>query len=220
MKNQVQTAQTVTKAPLAKISVIDDNPDLLSFFKQLADSGLFILLGAYDDAVKALAQVPKTRPDVLFIDFKLPDMSGIECTGRLTTILPDLKVILITAHPEPLVLLRAFRAGAAGFILKPFTADEILQGISEVLKEGVALNKSALPYLRRIIRQLRHRDPTWNLTEREEQLIACIFEGMSYKEIGEVLGIETSTVHTHMDHLFAKMGVHSQEELIAGFLQA
>lgn len=219
MKDQVQTTKVVTKAPLPRISVVDDDPDLLTFFKDLAHSGLFILLGAYSNAGEALKTVPGLRPDVVFIDYKMPDISGIECSAKLTTLLPDLKIILITGHPEPLVFLRALRAGVAGLIVKPFTADDTLRSINEVLKEGVAFNKTALPYLRRIIRQLQHRDPTRKLTQRDEQLIACIFNDMSYKEIGEVLGIATSTVHTHMDHLFEKLGVHSQEELIAKFLQ-
>jgi DNA-binding NarL/FixJ family response regulator len=156
--------------------------------------------------------------DVVFMDLRLPDMSGIECTRRLTTILPGLPIILITGHPEPSVLIQALRAGAVGLVIKPCTVDETLAEIQEVLNEGVVLSKTALPYLQRLVRQLRHHDPSWKLTEREEQLIALIFEGKSYKQISEVLGIGHSTVHTHMDSLFAKLGVHSQKEVIAKFL--
>jgi len=126
---------------------------------------------------------------------------------------------LITGHPEPSLLIEALRAGAAGFVIKPCTVNETVAAINEVLSEGVALSKTALPYLRRIIRRLTYQDPSWNLTEREEQIIACIFEGKSYKEVASSLRIGLSTVHTHMDHLFEKLGVHSQEELIAKFLQ-
>lgn len=214
-----QLSQTTGNAPLPKISVVDDDPDLLAFFKDLADAGHFVLLGAYSSAREALTCLPQSRPDVVFMDLRLPDMSGIECTKRLTTLFPRLKIILITGHPEPSVLVQALGAGAVGFILKPCTIDETLAVIKEVLNGGVVLGKTALPYLRRIIHRLRHRDSDWNLTAREEQMIACIFEGQSYKEIASSLGIAQSTVHTHMDHLFEKLGVHSQEELIDKFLR-
>jgi DNA-binding NarL/FixJ family response regulator len=219
MTVQIKAEQTASDTPLPKVSVVDDDADLLTFFKELADSGRFVLLGAYGSAREALADLPQRRPDILFMDLRLPDMTGIECTRRLTTLLRGLKVIVITGHPEPSVLVQAFRAGALGFVVKPCTVEEILAAIRDVLNEGVMLGKTALPYLHRIIRHLSRRDTDWNLTEREEQLIACVFEGMSYKEIASKLKIGQSTVHTHMDHLFAKLGVHSQEELIAKFLQ-
>ena len=214
-----QLSQTTGNAPLPKISVVDDDPDLLTFFKDLAAAGHFVLLGAYGSAREALTRLPQSRPDVVLMDLRLPDMSGIECTRRLTTLFPGLKIILITGHPEQSVLVQALGAGAVGLVVKPCAADEILAAIKEVLNGGVVLGNTALPYLRGIIHRLRHRDPGWNLTAREEQMIACIFEGQSYKEIASILGIAQSTVHTHMDHLFAKLGVHSQEELIAKFLQ-
>jgi len=219
MTIQRQAGQTATTAALPMVSVVDDDPDLLRFFEDLAESGRFILLGAYSSAQAALTHLPHNPPDIVFIDFRLPDLSGIECTRRLTTILPRLRIIVLTGQPEPSTLLEAMRVGAVGFLLKPCTANETLAMIDEVLNDGVVLGQTALPYLRRIMRRLRHSDPAWNLTEREEQIITCIFEGKSYKEMASHLGIGGSTVHTHMDHLFEKMGVHSQEELIAKFLR-
>lgn len=219
MTAQVRAEQPASNKPLPKVSVVDDDPDMLAFFKDLADSGRFVLLGAYSNALEALQDVPKRRPDVLFVDFQLPGMCGIECTRRLTTILPSQKIIVITGHPEPPVLVPALRAGAAGFVVKPCTADEIIAATEEVLIEGIALSKTAMPYLRQIVRDLRHSDPNWNLTQRDEQLIACIFQGLSYKEMASALRIGEATVHTHMDHLFEKMGVHSQKEVITRFLR-
>ena len=214
-----QGGQTGAKKALPKVAVVDDDPHLLAFFKDLADLGHFELVGSYGNAQEALAHLPQCPPDVMFMDVRLPDMSGIECAKRLTTLLPGLRIIVITGHPGESVLIQALMAGAMGFVVKPCTVDETLAAIDDVLDEGVVLSKTALPYLQRIIRQLRHHDPGWNLTEREEQILACIFEGKSDKQISSQLLIGTATVHTHMDHLFEKLGVHSREELIARFLR-
>lgn len=202
-----------------KVSVVDDDPDLLTFFKDLAGPGRFTLLGAYSSGREALASLPRNLPDVVFMDFRLPDMSGIECTKKLTTLFPGLKIIVITGHPDLWVFLQAIRAGAAGFVVKPYAVDETLATVKEVLSEGVVVNKTTLHYTRQFIRQSRHLDPGWNLTEREEQLLACILEGKSYKQIASTIGIGIATVHTHMAHLLRKMGVHSRAELLAKFLQ-
>ena len=219
MANQLQQAQTTSDTQLPTVAVVDDDPDLLTFFKDLADLGRFKLLGAYSNARSALANLPRQPPDIVFMDVRLPDMSGIECTRKLTVLLPGLRIIVITGHPEQSILIQAFMAGASGFVIKPCAIDETIAAIYEVLNEGVALGKKALPYLRRIIHRFRHLDPACNLTEREEQIIACIFEGKSDKEIASRLGIGFATVRTHMNHLFEKLGVHSREEFIARFLQ-
>ena len=219
MKIQREQGRNVAGGRIPKVAVVDDDPDQLAIFKDLANLGHFALVGAYRTAQEGLMHMPRCRPDVAFMDLRLPDMTGIECTRRLTTILPGLRIIVITGHPESSVLFQALGAGAAGFVAKPCSVDETLTAIKEVLSEGVVLSKTALPYLRQIILRVKNNDPGWNLTEREEQIIALIFERKSYKDIADSLKIGHATVHTHMDHLFKKLGVHSQEELIAKFLQ-
>ena len=117
-------------APLPAVCVVDDDPDLLTFFSDLADLGHFGLLGTYTTAREALTHLPHCRPDVVFMDVRLPDMTGIECTKRLTTILPKLQIVVITGHPEQSLLIQALRAGAAGFVVKPCTVDETLSAIA------------------------------------------------------------------------------------------
>jgi len=219
MTIQGQADQTPTNAALPKVSVVDDDPDLLTFFKDLADTGRFVLLGAYTNGREALAQIPQCPPDIVFMDLRLPDMSGIDCTKRLMTILPDLSVVVLTGHPDHQTFVRAFMAGAKGFLTKPCSVEETLAAIKDVLSNGVVLGKAAVPYLQRIFHQLSHLDQGWKLTDREKQILACIFEGKSDKQIANALKIRAATVHTHMSHLFEKLGVHSRDELIARFLQ-
>lgn len=218
MTIQNQAAQKATSANVPKVSVVDDEPDQVAFFKDLADLGHFQLAGSYLNARDALAHLPRNSPDLVFMDIWLPDMSGIECTKRLTTILPQLRVIVLTGHPDNRVFFRALVNGAQGFLVKPCTIEEVLRATRDVLQGGIVLGKEALPYLVRILRRFRSLDPG-SLTEREEQILACVFEGQTDKEIGSTAGIGDATVRTHMNHLFKKLNVHSRAELIAKFLK-
>lgn len=211
--------QAKVKRLLPRISVVDDDPDLLAFFKGLADIGHFVLIGAYSNAGDALAHIVNSPPDIVFMDLLLPDMSGIECTRRLTAILPDLMVVVLTGHSDEQTFVMALQAGAKGFLIKPCTLEETLTAIEDIGETGAVLGKTAFPYVQRIIRQLGAPDPSWNLTEREKQVLACIMAGMSDKKIAAVLNMGEATVHTHTSHLFEKLGVHSRSELIAKVLQ-
>jgi len=110
-------------------------------------------------------------------------------------------------------------AGAKGFLIKPCTIEDALNALHAALRWGVAFGEAALPYLLEIIHRFRLFDLAWNLTPREEQILASVFEGKSYREISSALGIGEATVHTHLTRLFEKFGVHSKEQLIAKFLQ-
>jgi DNA-binding NarL/FixJ family response regulator len=219
MTIQSQVVQRAANAKLPRISVVDDEPDQLAFFKDIADLGHFELVGLYPNASDALEHVPRRPPDLVVMDMWLPDMSGIECTKRLTTILPQLAVIVLTGHPDNEIFFRAIMNGARGFLVKPCGIEETVSAIRDVLRGGIVLGKEALPYLARIVRQFRFLDPGSSLTEREEQILACIFEGKFDKQIAETLGIGLATVRTHTNQIFKKMDVHSKAELIAKFLK-
>jgi two-component system chemotaxis response regulator CheY len=99
MKRRHEKRGTATHA-LPKVCVVDDDPDLLDFFKGMAELGHFHLIGAYAGATEALQGLPNRRPDVVFMDLLLPDMSGIECTEKLIALLPQLRVVVSRATPS------------------------------------------------------------------------------------------------------------------------
>src|SRR5207247_426218 len=113
---------------------------------------------------------------------------------------------------------RSLMEGASGFLVKPVQTQEFLAAIDEVLKGEFALAKPVLPFLIQLIQQIGQATRDKRLTRREEEILACLFEGMQDKEIAAALGIGTATVHTHMNRLFDKMAVHSRREIIAKYL--
>jgi DNA-binding NarL/FixJ family response regulator len=198
--------------------VVDDQEELHAFFKELGDLGHFQLGGACFNAAEALKRLPAERPDAVIMDIRLPDMSGIDCTTKLKTVLPGLPIIMLTGYPDGRVFFRSLMAGAKGFLVKAVPADEIVTAIGDVLQGGFALSKQVVPFLLELIQQLRNVTRESQLTKREEEILACLFEGMQDKEIAATLGIGTATVHTHMHRLFEKLGVHSRQSIIGKYL--
>src|SRR6266496_1024886 len=207
------------KPAVPKLAVVDDDENIHVFVKDLADLGHFKLIGSSYNAAQALDRLPETRPDVVIMDLRLPDMSGIECTTKLKTILPDLPIIMLTGYPDGRSFFRSLMEGAKGFLVKPVSAQEFLNAIDDVLKGEFALAKQVIPFLIQLVHQVRQLTQESRLTTREEEILACLFQGMQDKEIASTLGIGTATVHTHMHRLFEKLRVHSRREIIAKYLE-
>jgi DNA-binding NarL/FixJ family response regulator len=204
---------------IPRISVVDDDGELHLFLKDLGKLGHFELVGSFYNAAQALAGLPDKPPDAVIMDIRLPDLSGVDCTSRLKTILPDLPILILTGYPDARDFFRSLMGGARGFLVKPVSAEEFLNAVHDVLRGDFAIAKAVIPFLVQVINQVGQVTRENLLTTREEQILACVFEGMQDKEIAAQLGIGTATVHTHMHRLFEKLGVHSRRDIVAKYLQ-
>jgi len=202
-----------------RIALVDDDENIHLFVKDLGDLGNFRVVGSFYTGAQALDRLPEDRPDVVIMDVRLPDMSGIDCTAKLKTILPGLPIIILTGYPEGPTFFRSLMAGAKGFLVKPVVAKELLTAIEDVLKGEFALARQVVPFLIQLVHHVRQITRESRLTTREEEILACLFQGMQDKEIASALGIGTATVHTHMHRLFEKLRVHSRREIIAKYLE-
>jgi len=126
--------------------------------------------------------------------------------------------VILTGYPDSQYFFRSLMEGARGFLVKPVSPQEFVDAFAQVLKGEFALAKEVVPFLIQLVRQVRQVNPDNLLTRREEEVMACLFEGMQDKEIASRLGIGAATVHTHMHRLLEKLGVHSRRELIAKYL--
>jgi DNA-binding NarL/FixJ family response regulator len=199
------------------ISVIDDDEALHEFLRALGQDH-FKVIGSFYNAAQALERLPQQPPDAVIMDLRLPDLSGLDCTSKLKTIMPSLPVIILTGYPDSRNFFQSLMEGAGGYLVKPVLPQEFLDAIDEVLKGQFALAKQAVPYLLQLVHHVGRVVRGSALTRREEEIMACLFEGLQDKEIASALGIGTATVHTHMHKLFEKLGVHSRRDVIARYL--
>jgi len=215
-------AKKLEAAPLEvlvpRIAVVDDDEAIHLFLKDLGGTGHFTVPVSCFNAAQAMERLPWAQSDLVIMDIRLPDRSGIECAAKLKTILPDLSIIVLTGYADSRNFFRSLMAGAQGFLVKPVTAQEFLDAIGNVLKGEFVLAKEVIPFLIQLVRQVGQVAREESLTSREEETLACLFQGMPDKEIASALGIGTATVHSHMQRLFQKLGVHSRRDLIAKYL--
>ena len=215
------TAQGLTPntPSIPRISVVDDDEEMHLFLKDLEAMGHFKIAGAFYTATQALDGLPLNRPDAVVMDVRLPDSSGIDCTHKLKTILPELPILILTGFPDRQNFFRSLMGGARGYLVKPVSPQELLNGMRDVLRGEFSLARQVTPFLVQLVEQVSGIVHHSGLSRREEEILICLFHGMSDKEISTSLGIGTATVHTHMHRLFEKLGVRSRREIVAKYLQ-
>jgi DNA-binding NarL/FixJ family response regulator len=148
-------------------------------------------------------------------------MSGVECAGHLSALLPDLQIVMITVFDDTEVVFKALSAGAIGYLIKPVTSERLQQAIQEV-RDGGAPMSSAIA--RRIVHTFRETPVTAqseissNLSSREKQILELLAKGYLMKEIAEEIKIAHDTVRTHTTRIYKKLHVHSRSQAVAKFL--
>lgn len=160
-------------------------------------------------------QYTKDRPDVLLLDLGLPRMDGLEVLVKVREMLPDLKVLILSAFDDRERVYRAICNGASGYLLKTADPDEILDGIHDVIHGAAALS-SAIATM--ILTGFSKHGPVQQiepLTAREEEVLRFLVKGFIKKEIADQLSISQHTVDMHLRSVYRKLHVRSQTEAVS-----
>ena len=168
------------------------------------------VVGEAANGQEALERARQLRPDVVLMDLIMPVMDGITAIAALRLELPDTEVIALTSVLEDEKVIGAVRAGAMGYLLKDTHAEDLCRAIKAAAQGKVQLHPEAAA---RLMRELRAPDPQEALTEREQEVLAVVAEGLSNQQIAQRLCIAEKTVKTHVSHLLAKLGAKSRTQL-------
>jgi len=208
------------------ISIVEDNDQLRgTLAKVIGRTEGFRCVSDYANAEDALANLPNVRPDVVLMDINLPGLSGVECVRKLKALLPQTQVMMLTVYEDTENIFKALAAGANGYLLKRTPTKELIAAIHEVQRGGSPMTT----HIARLVVQSFQKPaaaaaqsadaPAAELSEREQQVLDLLAQGLIYKEIADKLNIGYETVHTYIRRIYEKLQVRTRTEAVAKFLQ-
>lgn len=207
------------------ISIVEDNDKLRgTLAKVIGRAEGFRFVSDYPTAEDALAGLPKVKPDVVLMDINLPGMNGVECVRKLKALLPQTQVMMLTVYEDTENIFNALAAGANGYLLKRTPTKELIEAIREVHRGGSPMTT----HIARLVVQSFQKPAApaaqsggdlSELSEREQQVLDLLAQGLIYKEIADKLQIGYETVHTYIRRIYEKLQVRTRTEAVAKFLQ-
>jgi DNA-binding NarL/FixJ family response regulator len=175
-------------------------------------------LQAYATGEEAVRDLPAHKPDVALVDIKLPGMNGIECVARLKTLVPELRLLMLTTYEEHDLIFNSLRAGASGYLLKQMLHAELVSAIEQVHAGGAPMSMQIARKVVNYFNQLpQPAAGVETLTRREHEILELLAKGYFYKEIGSNLGISMNTVRSHLKHIYEKLHVQSRKDAAQKF---
>jgi DNA-binding NarL/FixJ family response regulator len=203
------------------VSIVEDNDKLRgTLARVIARADGFSCVSQHASAEDALKELPAVRPNVVLMDINLPGINGVECVRQLKKILPQTNVMMLTVYEDTENIFNALAAGANGYMLKRTPGAELLEAIREVQRGGSPMTTHiARKVVQSFQRSAGTDDPTATLSEREQQVLDLLSQGLIYKEIAEKIGISYETVHTYVRRIYEKLQVRTRTEAVAKFLR-
>jgi two-component system response regulator NreC len=175
------------------------------------------LVGETGDGLEAVQLARRLQPDVVVLDLMMPSINGLEATRQISESCPQTRVIILSMHADEAYVLESLRNGAAGYVLKDSSADDLVRAVREVVAGRRYLSAPLSERANEAyIQKARETplDPYEKLTSREREVLHLAAEGHSSSEIAERLSISSRTVETHRANMMRKLDLHSQTDLI------
>ncbi|MEZ5295420.1 MAG: response regulator transcription factor [Ilumatobacteraceae bacterium] len=207
--------RSISTSTPPRVVIVDDHAMFAEgVASSLRSSGLVDVLEIAASAAAGEDAVGRLHPDVVLVDYGLPDGDGVSLAARIHRQWPTIKIVMVTSLTDERLVLKAVEARCAGFVTKDRTVDELVAAIQAVA-DGEALISPLM--LNRVLRQLRRRDdrPGADLSAREREVLALVCEGMSNPAIAERLHVSHNTVRSHVQNILSKLQVHSKLEAAA-----
>lgn len=204
----------MSSAARTRVLLADDHNLVRAGVRRILESQPgFEVVGEVADGAAALAALATTRPDVLVLDLSMPGMDGFELLQRARAAAPDVKRLVLSMHQDPEYVARAVREGADGYLLKDSAVQDLVNAI-EAVRAGRTFYS---PEVQRSLSEVAYgggASPLDELTTREREVLKCIAEGLSSKDIAARFDISTRTVESHRANLMRKLTVRSVAQLV------
>jgi DNA-binding NarL/FixJ family response regulator len=205
---------------MIRVAIVDDQAIVRTGLARiLSPVDGFEVVAECADGRHAVDELPALRPDVVLMDVRMPDLDGIAATAQLRGLDEPLDVLVLTTFGEDEILWGAIEAGAAGFVLKDSTAEDLIAAVRAVAGGAAWFDPAVAPRLleryRRVVAPAARDAARLDLlTDREHDVLRLMARGATNAEIGTTLFVAEATVKTHVGSIFGKLGVRDRAAAI------
>jgi len=206
-----------------KIVLADDHVLIRQGLKKLIEENKALeVVGEAGDGLELLDILDETVPNLIILDISMPHLRGIEVIHEVKRLYPEVKILMITMHKSEQYFLCAMSAGADGYLLKEDSDNELLSAIEVVMSDDMYISPHlAEEFSDEVIKAYRENGvfPCETLTNREIEVLKHVAEGLTSKEIAEILSISIRTVEHHRANLLKKLNLKNTADLIKHAIQ-
>jgi len=212
--------QSDAESTAVRIAIVEDHQLMARGLQRLLeDDPDIVVVGVAPSVEGAIELVRDTRPDVVVMDYRLPDGAGADAARRLTSI-SEAAVVLLSGDEAADALLAAVDAGAAGYVLKSNPPEQLVAAVRRAADGDIVVPPESM---RRLLSMVREREQARAslerrrvaMTERERQTLALMAVGRNNRSIAADLGVAFTTARTHVRNVVQKLGAHSKLEAVA-----
>jgi len=203
-----------------RIVVADDHPVVRFGVKNMLEGEPgFEVVGEANDGDDAITQTIELEPDILLLDLAMPRLPGLEAMRAIMSKSPRVKIIMLTSTISTQQIIEALQIGARGIVLKDSVAGDLTRAMRTVLSGDYWIGGERVVNLLAALNELMKKaaetpeKKTYGLTPRELEVVTCIVEGCSNKDVAKQFAISEETVKRHLSNIFDKTGVSTRLEL-------
>lgn len=202
---------------MVRIAIVDDHEVVrVGLRALLEDYPEFRIVGEAGSVAEAIDLAQATLPDVVIMDVRLPDGSGVDACRSIRSILPQVKVLMLTSYADDEAIVSSVVAGASGYILKQVRGQALVDAIKTVAAGASLLDPNVTEKVMRQLRELSSgKETTGQLSAQEAKIAELVAEGKSNREIANELGLAEGTVKNYVSTILAKLNLSRRTQLAA-----
>jgi DNA-binding NarL/FixJ family response regulator len=211
-----------------RVMLVDDHALVRAAVRQALTAPDIEVVGEAATADEALILAPRLRPDLLLLDINLPGSDGLRLLRELGPRLPETRIVMLTVSASKRDLLEAMRNGAAGYLTKDLGPEALQRAVRGIRAGDLPMSRAMAAEVVRSLAGDRRRtgpgktstDPFAELSDREQQVLRHLGDGLTDREIATRLGISPRTVETHVGSILHKLGVKNRAQAARRYLEA
>jgi len=198
-----------------RVSIVEDLAEVRDGLVDLVQSDEELsMVSSFKDAESASEKLPELKADIVLMDINLPGMSGIDCIRSIKEKCPGTQFMMFTVYENDDKVLEALQAGATGYLLKRTKPEQILESIKELNQGGSPMSSNIARKLLNIFLHEKKATKKEALSDRENEVLQLLADGLLYKEIANRLYIGHGTVRQHLHNIYEKLHVNNRTEAV------